>query len=46
MIFTVPSYTKAPRLDCRETQSDGFTKGGGVDVWNTILVADSTIREV
>lgn len=46
MIFTVPSDAQASSLDCRETQSDGFPKGCGVDVRDPILIADTSVGEV
>ena len=46
MIFAVPPDPKTPGFDCRKTEPDGLAQGGGVDVRNIVLVADSTIREV
>ena len=46
MIFAVSSDAEASGLDCRKTQSDGFSKRGGVYVWDPILVTNPPIREV
>ena len=46
MIFTVSPDTEAPGLDGGKAESDGFTQGGCVDMRDTVLVADSAVREV
>ena len=46
VIFAVPPDPKTPGFDCRETEPDGLSQGGGVYVRNTVLVADTTIRKV
>jgi hypothetical protein len=46
MIFAVSPDSKTPSFDCRETESDGLPKRGGVNVRDTVLVTDTTVGEV
>ena len=46
MVLAVSPNPKAPCFDCRETESDGLPKRGSVNVRNTVLITDLTIRKV
>ena len=46
MIFAISSHTKTPCFDCRKAEANGFSKGSGVDVGYSILVADPSIRKI
>lgn len=46
MIFAISSNTQAPGLDSGEAQSDGLAQCGGINVWDPVLVTDTTIGEV
>src|SRR5216684_6061967 len=46
MVFAVPSYTQAPCFDRGKTEPDGFAQGGSVDVRDSILIANSPVREI
>lgn len=43
MIFTVPSNAQPSCFDSGEAQPDGLSKGGSVDMWDTVLVTDSPV---
>lgn len=46
MIFTVPPNAQASGLDSGKTKSNGFAQSGGIDVGYSILVANSSVREI
>lgn len=46
VILAVSPDPETSCFDCGETEPDGLTQGGGVDVRNTVLVADTTIGKV
>jgi hypothetical protein len=46
MVFAIPSYTQATCFDRGKTEPDGFAQGGSVDVRDSILIANSPVREI
>jgi len=46
VIFTVPPNAQASGLDSGKTKSNGFAQSGGIDVGYSILVANSSVREI
>ena len=46
MVFTVPPNAQAPGFDSRETKSNGLAQSGGIDVGYSILVTNSSVREI
>ena len=46
MVFAIPPYTQASGFDRGKAESDGLPKGGGVDVRDAILIANSPVREI
>lgn len=46
MVFTIPSNPEASSFNCREAESDGFAERGRVDVRDSVLVANPSVREV
>ena len=45
-ISTIPPNTQAPGLDSGEKKANGFAKSGGIDVGCSVLVANSSVREI
>jgi hypothetical protein len=46
VVFAVPSDPQTPRFNGWEAEANGLSKCGGVYVRNSILITDSSIREV
>ena len=46
MVFAIPSHTQAPCFDRGKAEPDGFAQGGSVDVRNSVLITNSSVREI
>jgi hypothetical protein len=46
MVFAIPSHTQAPCFDRGKAEPDGLAQGGSVDVWNSVLITNSSVREI
>jgi hypothetical protein len=46
MIFAIPSNAQAPSFDCGKTEPNGFSQSCSVNMRNSVLVADPSIREI
>ena len=46
MIFAVSPDPQTPGFDSRETEPDGFSQGGGVNVRDPVLITHPTVRKV
>ena len=46
VIFAIASHTQAPRFDRGKAEPDGLAQGGSVDVRDSILIANPSVREI
>ena len=46
VIFAIASHTQAACFDRGKAESDGLAQGGGVDVRDPILIANSSVRKI
>lgn len=46
VIFAIPSHTQAPRFDRGKAEPDGLAQGGSVDVRDSILIANPSVRKI
>jgi len=46
VVLAIPSDAQTPCLDSGEAETNGFSKRGSVNMRNSILIADPSIREI
>lgn len=46
MIFAISSHSETAGLDGGETETDSLAEGGGIDMGDLILFADTTVGKV
>lgn len=44
VVFRVSTNAQTAGLDIREAKADGLAKGGGIHVWDPIMIADAAVR--